>query len=128
MDEKRTKRKEEIDSKLDELYTEKCILQNKLRKVDSQIMPLVEERHKIIKFDSWMHNYSDTILVQKMDRYDDIARYYWSIMECYKSNGFPKWSSYYQIAKCNYRIAIVNLESIIDKINWIDSKYYRKEF
>ena len=75
-----------------------------------------------------LHHYSETVLITKMDLFDEIARMYWSLMEYYKSNKVPKSSKRYQFAKCKYRTAIVNLESIIDKITWIDSKFYRKEF
>ena len=75
-----------------------------------------------------LHHYSETVLIPKMDLCDDVARYYWDIMKYCELHKIPKSSVTYQIAKCRYRIAIVNLESIIDKINWIDSKYYRKEF
>lgn len=75
-----------------------------------------------------LHHYSETVLIQKMDLYDEIARIYWALMDYYRSNKLPKTSKQYQLAKIKYRTAIVNLESIIDKINWIDSKYYRKEF
>ncbi len=128
MDEKRIERIEALDSKIDELLTAKALLQNELKRINLKVTSLIEGRNKIIKFDSWMHHYSETVLVQKMDLYDDVARYYWNIMEYCKLHMIPKSSWSYQVAKCKYRTAIVNLESIIDKINWIDSKFYRKEF
>lgn len=117
-----------LEFKLNKFLEEKALLQDKIMRIDSQIMSLIEERHKIIQFDSWMHHYSETVLISKMDLYDETARMYYGFMDYYESIGIPKCSKQYQVAKCKYRTAIVNLESIIDKINWIDSKFYRKEF
>lgn len=128
MDVKRIERRDALDFKIDKLLTAKALLQTEIKKIDSKVMSLMEERHKIIQFDTWAHHYSETVLVQKMDLYDDIARLYWNIIDYYRSNKLPKTSKQYQSAKIKYRTAIVNLESIIDKINWIDSKFYRKEF
>ena len=128
MDVKRIEKIEALNSKIDELLTAKALLQKEIKQIDSKIMTLMEERHKIIQFETWTHHYSETVLVQKMDLYDDIARHYWNLMDYYKSNKLPKSSKQYQLAKTKYRTAIVNVESIIDKINWIDSKFYRKEF
>lgn len=125
MDEKRIERREAL---IDKLLTSKVMHQNKIKQIDSRVMSLMEERNKIIKFDSWAHNYSETVLISKMDLYDEMARMYWSLMDYYKTTGIPKSSKQYQVAKCKYRTAIVNLESVIDRISWIDSKYYRKEF
>ena len=128
MDEKRIKRVEALESKINEFLTAKALLQRELRRIDKRIMHMVEERHKIIQFDSWMHHYSENVLISKMDLYDEMARMYYGFMDYYKSTGVPKSSKQYQVAKCKYRIAIVNLESVIDRISWIDSKYYKKEF
>lgn len=128
MDEKRIKRVEALESKINEFLTAKALLQRELRRIDKRIMHMVEERHKIIQFDTWAHHYSENVLISKMDLYDDIARHYWNLMDYYKSNKLPKTSKQYQTAKIKYRTAIVNLESVIDRINWIDSKFYRKEF
>lgn len=128
MDEKRIKRRDILDSKINELLTAKALLQKEIKQIDSKIMTLMEERHKIIQFDIWAHNYSETVLISKMDLYDEMARMYWSLMDYYKTTGVPKNSKQYQVAKCKYRTAIVNLESVIDRISWIDSKFYRKEF
>lgn len=128
MDVKRIERRDALDFKIDKLLTAKALLQTEIKKIDSKVMSLMEERHKIIQFDTWAHHYSDTVLVKKMDLYDDIARHYWNLIDYYRLYKLNKTSKQYQVAKCKYRTAIVNLESIIDKINWIDSKFYRKEF
>ena len=128
MDEKRIEKREALDLKIDKLLTAKAMHQDRIKMINSQIMSLMEERHKIIQFDSWAHNYSETVLISKMDLFDEMARMYWSLMDYYKTTGVPKSSKQYQVAKCKYRTAIVNLESVIDRISWIDSKFYRKEF
>lgn len=128
MDVKRIERRDALDFKIDKLLTAKALLQTEIKKIDSKVMSLMEERHKIIQFDTWAHHYSDTVLVKKMDLYDDIARHYWNLIDYYRLYKLNKTSKQYQIAKIKYRTAMVNLESIIDKINWIDSKFYRKEF
>ncbi len=128
MDVKRSEKISALDSKIDKLLTAKAMHQNRIKLINSSIMSLMEERNKIIQFDSWAHNYSETVLISKMDLYDEMARMYYGFMDYYKTINVSKSSKQYQIAKCKYRTAIVNLESIIDKINWIDSKFYRKEF
>ena len=113
MDVKRIEKIEALSSKIDELLTAKALLQKEIKQIDSKIMSLMEERHKIIRFEAKLLHYSKTVLVQKMDLYDDIARHYWNLMDYYKSNKLPKSSRYYQLAKTKYRTAIVNLESVI---------------
>ena len=115
MDEKRIERREALESKINEFLIAKTLLQNELESKTNQ-------------FDAWAHHYSENVLISKMDLYDEMARIYRGFMDHYESNKIPKSSKQYQLAKIKYRTAIVNLESIIDRINWIDSKFYRKEF
>lgn len=115
-----------IKTRINELLAEKEHLQNQIKDIDDTVMALMETLSKFNGHTVWFENYLVMLTDYKLSIYTDMAWSYANILDYYCKSGISKSSPRYQKAKCRYRTAMVNVESITDKIDWVQKVIERR--